>query len=69
MVQFSFWPPRTVSELICLMLLSVDLAKNTAKEGKMQRKVDAESVREFLGCGGSLLHPLCNEFFSHLYVM
>lgn len=68
-MQFSFWPSRAVSELMCLMLLSVDSAKTTAKEGKMQRKVDAKSVREFLGCDSSLLlHPIFNEFFGHRYV-
>lgn len=68
-MQFSFWPPRAVSEFMCLLLLSEDLAKTTAKEGRMQRKVDAESVREFLGCDSSLLHPIFKEFFSHHYVM
>lgn len=69
-MPFSFWPSRAVSELMCLMLLSVDSAETIAKEGRMQRKVDAKSVREFLECDSSfLLYPIFNEFFSHHCVM
>lgn len=70
-MQFSFWPSRAVSELMCcLMVLSVDSAKTTGKEDRMQRKLDAKSVREFLGCdSGPLLQPIFNKVFSHHYVM